>query len=46
MKKKIPKNECPECGSTLLHQDNSKTIEQLRQKIGELESEKSKPGQR
>lgn len=38
--------KCPECGSTLLHQDNSKTIEQLRQKIGELESEKSKPGQR
>ncbi|MBI2550497.1 hypothetical protein HYV83_04960 [Candidatus Woesearchaeota archaeon] len=32
--------KCPECGSTLQHQDNIKTIEQLRQKIGEIESKK------
>ncbi|MBI3036755.1 hypothetical protein HYY73_03310 [Candidatus Woesearchaeota archaeon] len=29
--------KCPECGSTLQHQDNTKTIEQLRAKIGEIE---------
>ncbi len=32
--------KCPECGNTLQHQDNTKTIEQLRQKIGELEARK------
>ncbi len=32
--------KCPECGSTLQHQDNIKTIEQLRVKIGELEEKK------
>ncbi len=32
--------KCPECGSTLQHQDNSKTIEQLRTKISELEVKK------
>lgn len=32
--------KCPECGSTLQHQDNIKTIEQLRSKIGELETGK------
>ncbi|MBI2176353.1 hypothetical protein HYU40_03315 [Candidatus Woesearchaeota archaeon] len=32
--------KCPECGSTLQHQDNSKTIEQLRQKISEIELRK------
>ncbi|MBI4439333.1 hypothetical protein HY640_05355 [Candidatus Woesearchaeota archaeon] len=29
--------KCPECGNTLQHQDNSKTIEQLRQRIDEIE---------
>ena len=29
--------KCPECGSTLQHQDNTKTIEQLRARIGEIE---------
>jgi len=29
--------KCPECGNTLQHQDNNKTIEQLKSKIGELE---------
>ncbi len=32
--------KCPECGSTLQHQDNTKTIEQLRTKIGEIEARK------
>lgn len=32
--------KCPECGSTLQHQDNIKTIEQLRAKIGEIEAKK------
>ena len=32
--------KCPECGTTLQHQDNSKTIEQLRSKISELETGK------
>ncbi|MBI2144677.1 hypothetical protein HYU17_06065 [Candidatus Woesearchaeota archaeon] len=32
--------KCPECGSMLQHQDNTKTIEQLRQKIGEIEAKK------
>ena len=30
----------PECGSTLQHQDNTKTIEQLRSKIVEIEAQK------
>ena len=30
--------KCPECGETLQHQDNAKTIEQLRVKIGEIEA--------
>jgi transcription initiation factor TFIIE subunit alpha len=30
---------CPECGSLLQQQDNSKTIEHLREKIGEIEKE-------
>ena len=34
--------KCPECGSTLQHQDNIKTIEQLRAKIGEIEGAKRK----
>ena len=32
--------KCPECGSTLQHQDNIKTIEQLRAKIGEIEGKR------
>ena len=32
--------KCPECGSMLQHQDNTKTIEQLRQKIGEIEGKR------
>lgn len=32
--------KCPECGSLLNQQDNTKTIENLRQKIKELESSK------
>ncbi len=32
--------KCPECGSTLQHQDNAKTIEQLRSKIGEIEGKR------
>ena len=32
--------KCPECGNTLQHQDNTKTIEQLREKISELEEQK------
>ena len=32
--------KCPECGSTLQHQDNIKTIEQLRSRISELEAKK------
>ena len=32
--------KCPECGNTLQHQDNTKTIEQLREKISELEERK------
>mgnify|MGYP001614726150 CR=1 FL=1 len=31
--------KCPECGSTLQHQDNTKTIEQLRERIREIETE-------
>ncbi|MGM5488497.1 MAG: hypothetical protein ACQESG_06100 [Nanobdellota archaeon] len=31
--------KCPECGSLLSQQDNSKTIENLRKRIEELESE-------
>jgi transcription initiation factor TFIIE subunit alpha len=31
--------KCPECGNTLQHQDNNKTIEQLKSKISELESQ-------
>ncbi len=30
--------KCPECGSTLQHQDNNKTIEQLRSRISEIET--------
>lgn len=29
--------KCPECGNALQHQDNTKTIEQLREKIVEIE---------
>ena len=29
--------KCPECGNMLQHQDNGKTIEQLREKISDLE---------
>ena len=32
--------KCPECGSTLQHQDNTRTIEQLRVKISETEAKK------
>ncbi len=32
--------KCPECGTTLQHQDNLKTIEQLKTRIGELEERK------
>ena len=32
--------KCPECGSMLQHQDNTKTIEQLRSRISELEARK------
>ena len=32
--------KCPECGNMLQHQDNGKTIEQLRQKIVEIETRK------
>ena len=32
--------KCPECGSNLQHQDNTKTIEQLRAKIVEIEARK------
>ncbi|MBI2145471.1 hypothetical protein HYU18_04075 [Candidatus Woesearchaeota archaeon] len=32
--------KCPECGATLQHQDNVKTIEQLKGKISELEGKK------
>ncbi len=33
--------KCPECGSMLQHQDNIKTIEQLRSRISEIESKKN-----
>ncbi|MBI2141469.1 hypothetical protein HYU16_03530 [Candidatus Woesearchaeota archaeon] len=33
--------KCPECGTMLQHQDNIKTIEQLRSRISELESKKN-----
>ena len=32
--------KCPECGNTLQHQDNVKTIEQLKEKISELEAKR------
>ncbi len=32
--------KCPECGSALQHQDNGKTIAQLMERIGELETKK------
>ena len=34
--------KCPECGTTLQHQDNEKTIEQLKVRITQLESVKAK----
>ena len=37
MKEKL---ECPECGELLNQQDNAKTIENLREKIKEMESAK------
>jgi transcription factor E len=32
--------KCPECGTTLQQQDNTRTIEQLRAKISEIEARK------
>ena len=32
--------KCPECGNMLQHQDNGKTIEQIRQKITEIEQKR------
>lgn len=37
---------CPECGSLLTHQDNTKTIENLKNKVSELEAEIEKDKER